>query len=359
MSRLIYKEDWDQAKEHYKAWWAHEAFGRAAMAVQAPRKNASPEPKPVAPADPEKKWTDMDFWVRQQEWEFSNTFYGGEAVPIWSCGYPGRENLGVFLGCKVDLGPDTGWVHPMLTGDSPDVGNLRIDPDNRWWRFALKALETGAEYCRGKAFLSTGAFGGSGDTLAWLRGSEQLLLDVMECPDEVRKADQQLMDLWIEVYLRFHAITTRVSDGSAGWFPLWAPGRFYAAQNDFAYMISPKMFREIFLPTIVKQTEFLDHSVYHVDGEGNFNHLDALLELPRLQAYQILPGAGKPSPLHYMALLKKVQAAGKNLHISIPAGEVETALTELSAKGLFIDTWCDTEDEARSLLRKAEKWSHE
>jgi len=121
--------------------------------------------------------------------------------------------------------------------------------------------------------------------------------------------------------------------------------------------IGPDMFREVFLPVIQRQTEFLDYTVYHVDGIEAFKHVDALCELPRLQAIQILPGAGKPSPLHYVDTLRKVQAAGKNLHISIAADEVQHALAQLSARGLFIDTSARSEDEARNLLRMAERWS--
>ena len=165
------------------------------------------------------------------------------------------------------------------------------------------------------------------------------------------------MDLWCEAYDRFYDIIKDVNEGSTCWFPLWSPGRSYATQNDFAYMISPEMFVDIFMPALERQTEFLDHAVHHVDGVGNFNHVDVLCDLPRLQALQILPGAGKPSPLGYMDVLKKVQARGKNLHISIPADEVETALKHLSARGLFIQTSCAGEQEAKDLLRKAETWS--
>jgi 5-methyltetrahydrofolate--homocysteine methyltransferase len=181
----------------------------------------------------------------------------------------------------------------------------------------------------------------------------------MDRPDQVRAADQYLMDLWCHVYDRFHQITCEAAQGSTCWFRLWSPGKFYAVQNDFSYMISPRMFEEIFLPTIEKQTTFLDHTVYHVDGVGAFAHVEALCALSRLQALQILPGAGKPSPLHYMDVLKRVQAAGKNLHITIPPEEVETALSELSARGLFINTHCETEDDARALLTNAQQWSRD
>ena len=81
--------------------------------------------------------------------------------------------------------------------------------------------------------------------------------------------------------------------------------------------------------------------------------------LQRLQALQILPGAGKPSPLHFLDTLRLVQAKGKNLHITIPAGEVESALELLSARGLFVQTHCQTEGEARALLKNAERWSRD
>ena len=43
------------------------------------------------------------------------------------------------------------------------------------------------------------------------------------------------------------------------------------------------------------------------------------------------------------------------------AGEtfIETALRELSARGLMIATSCETEAQARELLKNAEKWSHD
>jgi len=97
---------------------------------------------------------------------------------------------------------------------------------------------------------------------------------------------------------------------------------------------------------IIKQgghTRYLDHTVYHVDGGGNFAHVPALCELERLQALQIAPGAGKPSALHYIDTLKTVQAAGKNLQISLAPEQIQPALEQLSARGLFISTWASTE----------------
>ncbi|NIA20567.1 MAG: hypothetical protein GWP05_01060 [Anaerolineaceae bacterium] len=354
---LVYKEDWEEAKQRMCAWWAGENTGRCGLGVIAPRKGAAEVPPPPRPDTPQARWYDLDYALCR--WEHARTFYGGEAFPVWCGGYPGHTTQASFLGCRVDLDFDTGWVrpHPSLAGEGIDCKDLTIDETGKDFQFQLALLGRGAEEAGGKSIPGVGAFGGVGDTLAWLRGTERLLYDVLDRPDEVRAAEVHLMDQWCELYDRFYAITREAAEGSTCWFGLWSPGKFYATQNDFAYMISPATFEELFLPALRKQLEFLDHAIHHVDGVGNFAHVDLLCELPKLNGLQILPGAGKPSPLHYMPVLKKVQAAGKNLHIGIAAKEVEAALSELSARGLFISTSCESEEDARDLLRKAEHWS--
>lgn len=354
---MLYKPDWEEAKNRYLAWWSHEVLDRCAIWVTAPKDKVLSEEAPRMPDDPIARWTNLDYIAELNDYAFRHTFYGGEAFPTWSGGYPGHTAIPAFLGCPIELDFNTGWWNPILHEDDLNVCSLRIDKEGRWWKFAISLLKRAARESKGKSIPSIGAFGGCGDTLAALRGSDRLLFDVADRPEQVREAEKFLMDMWFKVYDEFYSIIHDAAQGSTCWFGLWSPGKFYAVHNDFSYMISPKMFNEIFLPVIEKQTQFLDHSVYHVDGVSAFAHVPLLCELPRLQALQILPGAGKPSPLHYLETLKYVQHAGKNLHISIPCGEVETALSELSARGLFIATSCETETEARKLLEQAKKWS--
>lgn len=359
---LRYKPDWEVTKRRYEAWWAHDNTGRCLLTVTAPRAGLMPEERPKPPDDVEARWFDKDYLRAVNDYGMRRTFYGAEALPIWNAGYPGWAFIPVYLGAPVTLDTATGWVDPLINKGALtdyDYREFTIPPDNRWWVKAQEMLRFGAEEAKGKCVATIGAFGGAGDTLAALRGNTELLMDLVDCPDYVREFDTHLMRIWIEVHKACYEIIEDTTEGSTGWFPLWSPGRFYASQNDFAYMISPKMFREVFLPVIELQTNYLDHCVHHVDGIGNFAHVDALLELPRLQALQILPGAGKPSPLHYMDLLKKVQKAGKNLHISLAPGEVEAALNELSARGLCIATSCSTEEAARELIKNCEKWSRD
>jgi hypothetical protein len=357
---LLYKPDWPETKERFQAWWAHEALDRCMLQVTAPKEGVPPEDPPKVPEKIEDRWLDFDYLRAANDYRMRRTFYGGEAFPTWNPGYPGWSYIPCYMGARIDLQETTGWIYPIIEDGAltdHDYHDLTIEPDNPWWVRSQEMVRFAVQEARGKSIPGILTIGGCGDTLAALRGTENLLTDMIDCPDYVREFDQHLMRMWRQVYEIMYGIILDGAEGSTCWFSLWSPCKFDAPQNDFAYMISPAMFREVFLPSIEMQTQFLDHAVYHVDGIGNFAHLDALLELPRLQAFQILPGSGKPSPLHYMDVLKHVQDAGKNLHIGIPATEVEVALSQLSARGLCIDTWCKSEAEARDLLRKCAQWS--
>ena len=356
---LVYKPDWEEAKERFCAWWAGEAIGRCGLAVSAPRDDVPDEEPPLAPEDPVQRWTDLDYIAALNDYGHRRTFFGGEAFPSWNGGFPGHTAIPTFLGCRVTLQMRTGWWDPFLTDASWRIEDIRLNESDRYYKFQIDLLRRAAQEAKGKSIPAVGAFGGTGDTLAAIRGSNRLLYDVLDQPDLVRETEIHLAHMWNDVYQRFYDIVHPAAGGSTCWFRLWAPGKFYASQNDFSYMISPKMFEDLFLPALEVQLAYLDYSVYHVDGIAAFCHVPTLCDLPRLQALQILPGAGKPSPLHFMDVLKQVQAAGKNLHISIPCTEVREALRHLRARGLFIATSCRTESEARQLLRDAERWSHD
>jgi len=352
---LTYKPDWEETKERYRAWWNHEYFGRCGLWVTAPREDADEVSPPQSPDD---RWHDLEFSDRSNEHYLSRTFFGAEAFPKWSTLHSRHKNISAFLGCPVTFAEDSVWLDPIWTGDRLDHQTLRLDEHNPDLQYALKEQRHVIERAGGRFFPEMSCnLSGCGDALEGLRGAERLLYDVMDRPDQVRKADLALMDIWIEVYSRFYTIVSGAAEGSSPCFPLWAPGKFYFTQCDFAYMLSPRQFRDLFLPSIEKQLDFLDYAIHHLDGEGNFKHGDALLECAKLQAIEVAPGAGKPNALHYMPLLKKIQAAGKNLWIALPPCEVENALANLSARGLFISTLCETEAEARDLIRGAEQWS--
>ncbi|KKL11753.1 hypothetical protein LCGC14_2542610, partial [marine sediment metagenome] len=157
---LAYKQDWEQTKQRYRTWWAHEAVGRAAIAVTAPRDDPPPIAQPPRPATPEQYWTDLDYMSAVSEYRIARTFFGGEAFPLWGHGYPGNKSLGVFLGCPINLAFDTGWIDPLLAGEDIDCSRVGLDEDEPHFQFTLRWLRRCARDAAGKAVAGVGAFGG-------------------------------------------------------------------------------------------------------------------------------------------------------------------------------------------------------
>jgi len=357
---LLYKPDWEQTMENYKAWWNRENFGRCALAVTAPKAGTEHLNRPPFPPKVEDRWLDHTYLKEINEYRMKTTFYGGEAFPIWCPGYS-WEGMSAYFGIHITLDENTGWGDPIIAeGELTDYDfrKLKVKYDSDAWKKSVALHQLAAKESVGKSLPYIAAMGSVGDVLAGLRSSFQLLYDCVDCPEYVHDFEMYLMECWKEVFDKLYEIGKESAfGGTVPWMAMWAPGKFYIPQNDFSYMISTEMYRQVFLDALEENLKMLDYSLYHVDGVSSFRHVDMFCELDRLNGLQILPGDGKPSPLYYMDTLKRVQDAGKNLHITIPPTQVQEALENLSSKGLFIHTWADSEEEARALLKLAEKES--
>jgi hypothetical protein len=127
-------------------------------------------------------------------------------------------------------------------------------------------------------------------------------------------------------------------------------------QCDFCYMISPAMFERFVLPELVACCNKLDYSFYHLDGPGALNHLDLLLDIPKLHGIQWIPGAGKPSATNWPDLLDKIRAKGKLIQIVSSTDEALKCIRRTGGKGFqFWVSGVLTAAEAEKFLREAEK----
>ncbi|MCS7265114.1 MAG: hypothetical protein NZ805_09815 [Armatimonadetes bacterium] len=353
---MLYKEDWEQAKGRFMAWWQGEVVDRVALQVRAPRKVYQPK-KLNPPAKLEDRWTDIEWRLNEADENFRATFFGGEAFPCFWCNL-GPDLMAAFLGAELVFEETTIWVKPIID-DWETAPPLHIDPENRWWRLTLEMTKAAVEFGKDKFFVGLTDIHAGGDLLAALRGRENFCLDLVEHPEKVCEAMKQITPLFFEVYESLHSIIRTQYEGTCTWLNVWAQGRWYPVSMDELALISPKMFRKFFLNDIVAQVNWLDNSLFHLDGPDCVRHLDILLEIPNLNGIQWVPGARYKSMLVWVPLLRKIQQAGKLIHIAVPANEIEILLSELSPKGLMLDTYCASEDEAKDLLRKATKWTKE
>jgi hypothetical protein len=123
-------------------------------------------------------------------------------------------------------------------------------------------------------------------------------------------------------------------------------------------MISPAMFRQFVVPPLKAQCEWLDYSLFHLDGTQALCHLDALLEMDALNAIQWTPQPGIESAGHrrWHDLYRRIRGAGKGVQaLHVAPDDVLPLLDSIGPEAMFIATTVDTQAAADELVAHATK----
>jgi 5-methyltetrahydrofolate--homocysteine methyltransferase len=360
---MIYKEDWEKAKERFKAWWEGEIIDRVVIQVTAPR-NMNANHSPDTPI-----WTEWDLVhnlsipeiiVKNFERYCQNMYFGGEAFPnFWINFGPGV--VSAFLGANPEIREDTVWFETPKDWDTI-FQCVRYNPDNKWWNIVKTCTSMVTENSNNKFFAGLTDLGGNLDILAALRGTQNLLIDLIESEDYVKKVLIDINQLWFQYFDGLNQILEKKMEGTSNWMSLWSPKKWYPLQCDFSAMISPKLFEEYVTPRLAEQCAWLDNNIYHWDGPGEIPHLDILLEIPKLQGIQWTPGTGNPGvgSAVWFPLYKKIQEKKKLLVLlDMAVDDIENLLKEISPRGLLISSRCNSVEEANYVLNAIGKWTTE
>jgi len=169
--------------------------------------------------------------------------------------------------------------------------------------------------------------GGVMDVAATFRGSENLLMDLYDAPEEVLRLSQEIQTAWYDAFADFSEVLAP-QKCFTDWCGLLSQKPAYVIQCDFSYMIGNSMFRQFVLETLREDTRRLNHTIYHLDGIGELNHLDDILSLEALDAVQWVFGDGQPSAEHWLDVYRRIEAAGKRYMV---VGNAEGYLNVLSS----------------------------
>jgi 5-methyltetrahydrofolate--homocysteine methyltransferase len=345
-----------ESVKRYRAYWNRDFYDRAVLYITVDKDGARSFPPP---RDPEQQWSDIDYRMAAFEDGMAHTYYCADAYPqFWINLGPGV--MAAMLGANYHYTSDTVWF-----GGSPEpmpwdaIQRLSLSSEYSMTRLVNEMTRRFCEDAHSRYVVGMTDIGGTMDVLASFRGTQTLLMDLYDEPEEVEKARDFLDSCWQETFSRVYSTIAKANGGSmTSWQPMWCEQRFYPLQCDFSAMISPETFRRFVLPSIRRQCDFLDHSVYHLDGPGEIRHLDTLLGVERLDGIQWVPGDGHGSCLEeeWLPLLQKIQRAGKNLVLledKVSVEKVLFALKHLSPKGLFISMRLNSLEEAEEVERKA------
>ncbi len=352
---LRYKPDAAQAFDRMQAWWEGAILDRPTLQVSAPR----PDPRPLPQkqhATLRDRWMDAEYNVECADIHLSNTYWGGELMPSY---FPnlGPEVLTASLGAELVFSEETSWSKPILT-DWNDIPKLRVDPQNEYVQAILQMTRLALEAGSGKFLVGITDLHPGGDLAASLRDPQQFCLDLATEPDSVQALMDQIRPCFYDFYtLQYDLMLQAGQTITTSWLPLIAQGRYYIPSCDLACMISKRQFNAYCLPHILAEVEWLDRSIFHLDGPNALHHLDTLLQIEKLDAIQFVCGAGHEPAVNWMPVFQRIQQGGKNIHVAVRPQDIPAFMEGLNPEGVMLNTWASSIEEADALLRLVSRWT--
>ncbi len=322
------KERMEQTLDAYTRWW-NGTLDRPLTRIVIP--DAYAVSKTAAAPLLSQANVDQMQWTPEQVIEAMNEDLAqqeflGDAFPFINFNSFGPGVLAAMMdgGARLDNSSGRVWFMGDEDRELCDV-HVRYNPENPWALRIKSLYRAGAERWGNSVVMGMPDLGGVLDVLASIRGSENLLMDLYDCPEEVIRLRGEIETAWYEAYRDMRSAMAENAYYS-DWSGLLSREPSYIIQCDFCYMISNEMFREFVLDTLRRDIGRLKNVIYHLDGIGELNHLDDICSLPELKAVQWAFGAGQPGPMHWLDVYHKVMGSGKRVMIE---GEPEDFLEVL------------------------------
>jgi 5-methyltetrahydrofolate--homocysteine methyltransferase len=343
--------DWPRLQHDWNAWWAGE-LDRPMIVLEThePREGVDWETFdqfltqfPMG--------TPVDTVLDHSQLLIEATHYYADAYPKWDCNFGAGDVTG-FLGASWQHNHDirTTWFHSPPTSSLADV-TVRFDAANAFWQRILAATNGAIERWGKHCGIGYADLGGNLDILAGLRGTQDLLYDVSDAPEELEHLCHQVTDEWVRYYNELDTLIAPVSIGSCCWAPLWSPSRIYMLQSDFSYMVGPPVFERFVLPDLERCCAALDYPFYHMDGKGQLRHLEMLLSIAELRGVQWQPGDGALLADKWPEVLHRIRSADKLCQIYVDRAGAFRVAREHGGEGfVFSIVEALTDDEASEFL---------
>jgi hypothetical protein len=238
-----------------------------------------------------------------------------DTFPKWWPNY-GPGILAAFIGSGVESQEDTVWFTPMKHNDLSQI-NPVYNENAFWWKKVKEVTRKAVSRWGDWVSIAHTDLGGTLDILASLRGTEALLQDLIDDPEQVERLSTSIHGIWNQYYSEINKLVRPTGKGTSCWAACLFPGTGYFLQSDISYMISPKMFERFVLPDLELSCRELEFPFYHLDGKGQIKHLDMLLSIPNLRGIQWIPGDGAPPCDEWLPLLQRIRQAGKLVQVTV------------------------------------------
>lgn len=360
-----YGIDWDTIKGRYDDWWHHCNTSRPLLTIRAPKVrgqlaaalqgyedgyHATHQPDSAGKVDYADYWLNIDEVIRRNEAVFDASYYTAETYPKLFASL-GVTSHAVFLGGTPLFSKDTIWCDHAF--QDPEADTVSFDSQNKWYRWSLEATKRIAAHANGSYRIGIPDLCENTDVMASLYETQDLLFHLYDYEDEILAMTREVQRHWFPVY-DAHRELVLEPDGycNYGPFQLFGKGRIAKLQCDMSAMIGQDMFETFALPFLREQTEWLDSSVYHLDGPDAVKHLDAVLTMDKLSALQWTPGAGNADGGDecWDFIYEKALSAGKSIYALVAPHNIPRFVKRFGHKGVLIVTAAEDKASADEIV---------
>ena len=309
--------------ENFDLWWKGNKTGLPLMRIVAHRSEGLELDPIYLPVSPEDRFLNEEKAAGRYQHYVDTRMFFADSYPCMPLDF-GAGSMALYLGCSPIFEWPTVWFEECIP-TAKDLKKLAFDSENFWWKKHLKAVKNSVSLSKGKFLIDIPDIIENLDILASLRGSQNLLIDLLDSPECIKQALEILDGLYFEYYDPLYNLV-KTPEGASSYtsFLVMGSGKTAKVQCDLSPMLSPKCFDEFVLPYLARQCTRLDNSIYHLDGSNAMLHLDSILSISDLTALQFTPEPGQPDCTNaiWYDMYDKTAAAGKSLWATVSDGKL-------------------------------------
>lgn len=336
------QQKWNMIESVYTKWWEHR-LERPVIPIAlsgADPKRAMPDVPPTTNLNQGPVW-DLSYSAKQIvdrfDYDLSCQEFMGDGFPHADYYNFGPCITAAFLGAEPCVTDGRVWFQPKEVKELKDI-HFEYDPNNVWYQRIRDIYQFSVDLWGDTVVPGMVDLGGTLDILAIFRGSNNLLLDLYEEPEEVLRLVKEIDTLYLRYFDELNRIFEDVAPGYTDWSNLYANKRSYTLQSDLTFMISNDMFRQFALSSLVRASKEIPYTMYHLDGSGELTHLDDFVSIPTINAIQWVPGAGAKPEEEWPEVYQKIHDAGKGIQVFMGFQSIDAISKQLgTSKG--INAW--------------------
>ena len=277
--------------------------------------------------------------------------------------YTGIPWMEAMLGCEIRANAESFSSMPCLPclprlESAADGGVLGIEPDNPWLAKYLEFTRMLVDLAGGRFPVGQPIMRGPTDMVGALLGQTGMIYAIADDPDSVRRLASVVTAAFLQVIAAQRALVPLFHGGtSLGFYHVWAPGPSIWFQDDLSALLSPQLYRDLFVGCAREICAGYSYTAVHLHP-ASFFVLDDLLDIDGLLAVEVNKDVRGPGVEEMMPTLRRIRERKRLILFGdLTAEELDLVRRSLPADGLALFLVAPGIQEARLLNERVLRWA--